>query len=388
MTTARSVGGILRIGWALAAAALVGWSVAQSTPAKVYVVLFNSPGCEGCEEGERIAKQVVEGLPYAELIRLNAEKRENFELFQVLADRAGLDPSGLLVAPSLFVDTDYLDLRNCSVGDVRRVIEKYREVGTGEFWKITAAERANAQTAHIERFKRFTLVPVLLAGLLDGINPCAFATIMFLLSYLAWLGRTRVDVLLAGIFFAFGIFAPYYLIGAGLLRFSRELTLLPLLRHWLFEIVAAAAAAFGVLSFLDAKKASLGRTSEMVLKLPTSLQTRIHSTIKETTRLGMVGGAFVGGIVCALLEAVCTGQIYLPTLVYVAGLGTLRSKAFAYLLAYNLAFVAPLIAITLFAYAGLSSRVIAKFMQTRVALVKIAMGVVFLILAALLHFTA
>ena len=361
---------------------------AQAAEPTVHVVFFNSPGCEGCEEGERTVEEAVKDLPYAELVRFDSGKQEHFELFQVLADRAGLDSSQLLVAPSIYVDTDYLDVRNSSATQIRRLVEKYRGVGTGEFWKVSAAERANAQTAHVERFGRFSVVPVFLAGLIDGVNPCAFATILFLLSYLAWLGRTRWDVLLAGLFFAFGIFAPYYLIGAGLLHFSRELTALPVLRHWLFEIVAAAAAVFAILSFLDAKKASMGRASEMVLKLPGSLQTRIHETIKDSTRLGMVGGALLAGMACALLEAACTGQIYLPTLVYVAGLSTLRTKAFMYLLVYNGAFVLPIIAITLIAYGGLSSKLIGKLFQARVSLVKIAMGIIFLVLAALLYFTA
>ena len=354
----------------------------------VYVVFFNSPGCPGCEEGEQTVKEAVKGLLDVELVEFNADKPGNFELFQVLADRAGLNASELLVSPSVFVDTDYRDIRNCSARDVRRLALKYRDVGTGRFFEVSEEEKANAQTAHIERFQRFGVVAIALAGLVDGVNPCAFATILFLLSYLAWLGRRRIDILLAGLFFALGIFAPYYLIGAGLLHFSRELTALPVLRHWLFEIVAAAAFAFGLISLLDARKASQGRASEMTLKLPRAVQTRIHDTVKDTARLGMIGGAFVAGVFCALLEAACTGQIYLPTLVYVAGLPPLRSRAFLYLLLYNGAFVLPIVAISLVAYFGLSSRVIGKFVEARVGTVKMALGIVFIMLAALLHFSA
>jgi len=372
--------------------ALAAWAgrpgSAQDSAPTVYVVFFNSPGCEGCAAGERTVNEAVKGLPYVKLVRLNTEDRRNLEVFQVLADRAGLDPSGLLVSPSIFVDTDYLDVRNNSPAQVRRLVNKYRGIGTGRFWEITDAERANAQTANLERFKRFSLPAVFLAGLVDGVNPCAFATVLFLLSYLAWLGRSRWDILLAGLFFAFGIFAPYYLIGAGLLHFSRELTALPVLRHWLFEIVAGAAALLAILSFLDAKKASLGRTSQMILKLPGGLQARIHDTIKDSTRLGMIGGALLAGVACSLLEAACTGQVYLPTLVYVAGVTTLRSKAFAYLLLYNLAFILPIVAISVLAYAGLSSKTLGKFVEKRVPAVKTALGIVFLMLAALLHFTA
>jgi cytochrome c biogenesis protein CcdA len=74
--------------------------------------------------------------------------------------------------------------------------------------------------------------------------------------------------------------------------------------------------------------------------------------------------------------------------VYVAGIANFRPKAFLYLLLYNLAFVMPIVAITLVAYAGLSSRLIGRFAQAHVGWVKVALGLTFLALAALLHFTA
>lgn len=45
---------------------------------------------------------------------------------------------------------------------------------------------------------RLTLLPVLAAGLLDGVNPCAFTTLIFLISALAVAGRSRTQVLQIG----------------------------------------------------------------------------------------------------------------------------------------------------------------------------------------------
>jgi cytochrome c biogenesis protein CcdA len=354
----------------------------------VYIAFFNTPGCEGCEAGERALEEATEGLPDVEVIRYDSGNRHDFELFEVLADRAHLDATQLAVAPSLFITTDYLDLRTHSADDVRRLIARYQPTGTPRFFEASPEELANAQINHIQRFQRFSVVAIALAGLVDGINPCAFATVLFLLSYLAWLGRSRRDILLTGLFFALGIFTPYYLIGVGALHFSRELTALPVLKHWLFEAAAAAALVFAVLSFLDALKARAGNASAMTLRLPRLMRTRIHEAVKDSTRPGMIGGAFLAGAVCALLEAVCTGQIYLPTLVYIAGVASLRSRALLYLLLYNAAFLVPLLIVVGVVYGGLSSRTIGKFAEARTVTVKLALGTIFVILAALLHFSS
>jgi len=53
----------------------------------------------------------------------------------------------------------------------------------------------------VERFKQFSLWGVLIAGLIDGLNPCAFATIVFLVSYLSFLGKASKEILTYGIIF-------------------------------------------------------------------------------------------------------------------------------------------------------------------------------------------
>ena len=376
------------VGWLVLAPRLALSQPASAPTPTVYVALFSTPGCKGCAVYEQALKETLADLHEVELVRFDPTKREDLEVLEVLADRAGLDSLKIAQGLVLFVGTDYLSLRASTPDDTRRVIAKYRGVGTGRFFEVTAEERAHAAITHVRRFRAFRIATVALAGLADGVNPCAFATVMFLLSYLAWLGRSRRDILLAGLFFALGIFTPYYLIGVGVLHFSRELAALPVLRHWLFEAAAAAALVFAVVSLLDARKARAGNTSAMTLKLPRFVRARIHETVRESARAGMVAGAFFAGAACALLEAICTGQLYLPTIIYVAGIAEFQSQALLYLLLYNLAFLVPLIAVVLVIYRGLSSAAIGKFAESRTAVVKAGLGVVFALLAVLLHLSA
>lgn len=111
------------------------------------------------------------------------------------------------------------------------------------------------------------LLPVLLAGLADGINPCAFATVVFLLSLLALVGRTRREVLITGLVFAATVFATYFAIGFGLLSVLREALNFTLLRFWLRVVVSAGTAVLAVLSIRDGILIARGKRSEAVLAL-------------------------------------------------------------------------------------------------------------------------
>jgi cytochrome c biogenesis protein CcdA len=56
---------------------------------------------------------------------------------------------------------------------------------------------------------------VVLAGLVDGLNPCAFATIIFFVSYLSLSGKKGKEILITGASFTVGVFIAYLLVVLG-----------------------------------------------------------------------------------------------------------------------------------------------------------------------------
>ena len=56
---------------------------------------------------------------------------------------------------------------------------------------------------------------VVLAGLVDGLNPCAFATLIFFVSYLTLSGRKGREVIMVGAAFTIGVFLAYLIVGLG-----------------------------------------------------------------------------------------------------------------------------------------------------------------------------
>lgn len=91
-------------------------------------------------------------------------------------------------------------------------------------------------------------------------------------------------------------------------------------------------------------------------------------------------GVFIAGVSVSFLEAACTGQVYLPTILILAGTGFWKS--FALLAWYNILFIAPLLIIFALVLAGLTSTQLADFFKKNVAWTKLALGIVFVIMAA------
>jgi cytochrome c biogenesis protein CcdA len=86
-------------------------------------------------------------------------------------------------------------------------------------------------------------------------------------------------------------------------------------------------------------------------------------------------------LIVSILELACTGQVYLPTIIFVTSVPELQVRAFLYLILYNLLFVLPLVIVFILAYYGTSSRDLMRFLERNAATVKLGMVLLFASLA-------
>ena len=256
-------------------------------------------------------------------------------------------------------------------------------------WERVGEDEESFQQRLIERFQSFGIGAIAISGLIDGINPCAFATIIFFISYLALIKRTGKELLMVGGMFTLAIFLTYFLIGAGAMRVVTSLAFLPLARQIFIFVTAAIGIILGTLSLNDyLKYKKTGKTSEGTLQLPPRIKQMIHSTIRTNVKTrNFVIMAAATGFIVALLELACTGQIYLPTLIFISHVPELRANALIYLLLYNFMFVVPLIIVFMFTYWGTTSQQWAELSKRNFGKVKLAMTILFFGLAILLIMT-
>ena len=221
---------------------------------------------------------------------------------------------------------------------------------------------------------------VFLAGLLDGVNPCAFSAMVFLISALALAGRSKQTMLAIGLFYAFGVFLSYGLIGAGLLGGLKSVVVDSGLRNVLEYSLAAFLIVLAALSAMDGWKLSRGR-NDLTLKLPEKLSRRVHLIIRDSVRSGAAaGGSFLLGVVVALIELGCTGQVYLPTIAWMIARNS-GAAPWLWLIIYNTAFIIPLLIVFVVSYRGVTAVRLAAAFRRRGALVKYSTAGLFVLLA-------
>jgi hypothetical protein len=355
-------------------------------------VFFDSPGCRSCARAWRVVENFCRAASAGEsgkafsVRRVAGEGREDTFFAEVLAERANLPDDKRLVTPALFVGSRMLVGDEITEESVRGLLAEYSsgapapaEPAEEEF--AAAAERIDA------RFREIGFLTALAGGFIDGINPCAFATLVFLVGYLAGTGRRGGDVLIIGATFAAAVFLTYYAIGVGLAASIEGLSLWPLASRVLNWALIAGTLVLAGLSIRDAVRARRGSAGEMTLKLPGFLRTKMRLLVSREFRTRSVAlAAFVSGVAISLLEVVCTGQVYLPTIKAMVTLAASRGRTFTLLGVYNLAFVVPLGVVFVAAYCGLSSEKLTGFFQRRIVAGKLLMAAFFVAMAALLFF--
>lgn len=200
---------------------------------------------------------------------------------------------------------------------------RWFEANRGNFPSGSAGGAGSEQTL---------LLPVVLfTGLVDGINPCAMAILLFFVSFLFTIRKRRASIARIGAVYIGAVFVVYLLIGLGLLRAT---TLIQ--GHWLGQAGAVLLMLVGLINVLGV----VFPRFPIRLELPESGKEGLKAWMYRAT----VPASLVLGGLMGLESFPCSGGPY------VAILGLIGSQAnfwkgAAYLVLYNLMFVLPLVVV-------------------------------------------
>ena len=342
----------------------------------IHITYFHKRGCQKCARASDILKQLKTEHPQIVIEKRYAKADQ--ELLEAMGALYNVPELKRLTTPAVFIGDEYL-LDELDEAQLESVIGKHLTTGVASRLSEAEAKTGKAESEIVKRFNAFGMLTVAGAGLLDGINPCAFATIVFFISYMSLVGRKRKEMLVAGGAFAAAVFVTYLLLGLGLLKFLSFLNEFSIVAKCVYLLAAIGTFTLAFLSLYDAYKAKQGKVKEIALQLPKSFKKHIHKVIREQTRTsGVIIGAVVIGFAISALELVCTGQVYLPTITFVMGVEGMRSHALSYLILYNLMFVTPLLVVFGFVYWGTTSMQLGGVLRQHLVSVKVGTGVLLL----------
>jgi cytochrome c-type biogenesis protein len=178
------------------------------------------------------------------------------------------------------------------------------------------------------------LPAVVVTGLLDSVNPCAFAVILLLIAFLFTLRQSRRRVLqLGGVYIAM-IFLVYFAIGLGLLsavRLSGDPHFVARAGSWLLI-------GLGIINLIE----YFFPKFPIKLHMPEAAHHKTNELLKKATLPATAGM----GILVGLCTFPCSGGIYVSIITLLNAKTTL-AWGITYLALYNVIFVLPLVVILL-----------------------------------------
>ncbi len=357
------------------------------TASSLRVVFFFSPTCDNCQDAKIALAEAKRR--WGSQIAIEQKDISQLEVFTEMFDYEDHYGSDEPDPPKIFIGHQYIAGGKVDQNLLNQTIET--ELAAGAVTFIPPAEEASqpsedsAFSEVLARFESFSAGAVAVAGLVDGINPCAFTTIIFLISMLAYMGKTRRQLAIVGVGFTAAVFVTYLLLGLGMLGAIKAFSVSHGISKVFAYVVAGLTfflAGWSFLDFIRFKRS--GDIKDATLGLPKSVKAKIHKIIRTGLNTkNLLAGAVGVGVLVAILESLCTGQVYLPTIVFVSRTESLRPDAVAYLILYNAMFIAPLVGVFGAAYWGVGSERLALALRNNLAVAKLGMAVLFAMLAVL-----
>jgi len=369
---------------------------------KAELVYFYQKGCPKCDRASYLLKYLQQKYPQLHIKHIDLNSIDGKRLNETLSNRLNLPQEKRLIAPSIFIGDNFLSHEEITEAKLNALIEKYAtkvsiSEGVDQLKKapsLSPDEIKKAEESIIERFKSFGIPAILLAGLIEGLNPCALATLVFFISYLTMVGRTRKEILWVGMGFTGAGFITHLLLGFGILGFVQQFSLFPLFSKIIYLVTFSLSLFLGIFSLYDYLQVKRGRPSKMTLQVPNSLKKRIHRIIRtkegdfekgeESKSVRFLFAAIVIGFIVTLLQSTCTSQVYLPTILFVTNIPSLRDSAILYLILYNIIYILPLMVIFIIVYWGTTSQQLSFFLQRRTSTIKLMTALFFFALAGIL----
>ena len=181
---------------------------------------------------------------------------------------------------------------------------------------------------------QLTLPAVLVGGLLDGINPCAFSVLLsFVAVVLASVTMTNASprVWRIGGIYVLGMFLTYLLLGLGMIGVIGWVVRM----HLAVRLIAVVVVALGVWTIKDALLPALGPQ----LAMPKAS----YGLVRRAMSWSGPWGALAAGGLVGMCAVPCSGAIYVGVLALIAA-APLGARV-GWLVLYNVMFIAPLVAL-------------------------------------------
>lgn len=301
---------------------------------KIDIIYFSSPTCSSCEKADKFLSEMKENNFNLYKYDISTEKGKKLlnsycEYYKVPEKISG-------IAPIVFIGENYLYGKDSIINDLVTTIQNNLNNNT-----IILNESDLKQD--IEKFKEFNYFYVFLAGLINGFNPCSLSLLIFFISLLI---TSNLNIKKNGFSFVAGKFVSFFLLGTIFYKLLSYINV-SFIIFTIKIIFVVTSLIFAVLNLYDFIVLKKNHMEKMILKLPKAIikfnnkmskKVQLKKSIIITMLLCFAVGALI-----ACTEFLCSGQVYLSTIVTILQYESQFTLiSFLYMIIYDVAFCLPL----------------------------------------------
>lgn len=353
----------------------------------IHLLYFHTEICPKCEKAEaylgQLPKQVeASGKEYPVVVTtLSVAEDKNALLFGDLAGQYDV-PKGEQQVPILFIGEKYLSGEVRIRKDTLKLLES--GVGIGAVYRMEGdlSETVIGQGQNTVLF----FIKTMGVGFLNGFNPCALSLALLFFSLIAALPK---GCLRYGLGFLTGKFLAYVLLGlaaAGAISFIPFETFV-IFRKGLNAVLLAACLFLAYGNFRDCFYAFRGEYGKIKMQLPGKLRKWNDKLVKKMAgnsgRKAFLLLVFGGGMVIALGEFFCTGQIYLASILQWMQSAQNSGVPVTALVLYSAALCLPAFILLVLIVRGRSALFLVDRNLKGMPLVKLCNGILFVVFAVI-----
>ena len=354
-------------------------SIPSRAAEKLNVVYFYSAKCLSCKENKSFVEELKQ-MKNINLLLYDTDENDWTDMQYAYAQHYGVPEEKSLSVPMIYFGDQYYELAPSNHSQVRNEINKYTN-GTLTFTNYVY--NSNNNNSVFEQFMDKMTVPgILLAGLIDGINPCAISMLMVFYSFLL-MTENKKRILGMSSLFILGIFIANLSFGLGVKTFYNAFTGEPIVLYGLYGVAIAMCVFAIILNTIDI----LNRNKNIEAKnqLPDKIKFKLANILRNSVFSNFALGVALGvGILVGAVELACTGQIYFPTLTYMVQNTNYSVEPILLLIMYNIMFVLPLIVITIIAAVIKEPEKIKNIIMQKNWIIKIVANIFFIIMITIL----
>lgn len=347
-------------------------------------IYFYTNGCDDCDKVSKVLDQLGKVYPSNGIeYQVSIERKEVSKNYEEVSNyfEAYQVPEKEQVVPILFYAEGYLS----GYYQVKDQLEDIILTGKAKGFQYPK------QKLEIKTVTMKDMPWIIIVGILNGFNPCALSMLLLMLSLII---TRKISVMKIGFLYILGRVIGYFALGTIFYSIFDFLTgqLFVKLKLGMNMVVVLLLLGLAIVSFLDFLHLRQGDYGKVKNRLSTGFRKFNKQMIEKATNKNTtdyISGLMVlAGVIVAGGEFLCTGQIYMATIVYWLNTSSgFNAAMMMNFMMYILSLMIPSIVIILIISKSKKIFEVSEIVRRNMPMIKLAYALYFLLMAVYIGYT-